>query len=106
MAGQFGRMVARLHAVAFDQLADGLGTYTEQGQAPVSGLSLIVEHNLQREGPEGLFMTDQVGITWRPTQLATAKRGALFEIDGRRYRVDDLIADDGQAITAACTVTT
>lgn len=104
MAGQFGRMMTRLHDVAFAQLADSLGTYTEQGQPVVADLSLIVEHNLQREGPDGLFMTDQVGITWYATKLATANRGALFEINGRRYMVDELIADDGHAITAACTV--
>ena len=105
MAGQFGRMMARLHSVATARLADSLGSYIEPGQPAVPGLPLIVEHNLQREGPEGLFMTDQVGITWFTTQLPTAKRGALFEIDGRRYMVDEPIADDGHAITAACTVT-
>ncbi|MBX9754648.1 MAG: hypothetical protein K2X80_07835 [Pseudomonadaceae bacterium] len=71
---------------------------------PVEGLELIIDRNLQRAGPDGLYLSDQVGITWAASAMLTANRGGLFEIGVQRFMVEELIVDDGYMLTAACMV--
>lgn len=104
MAGQFGRLAARLHSVGVARLADTVGRYSEQGHAPVEGLELIIDRNLQRAGPDGLYPSDQVGISWAASAMPTASRGGLFEVGAQRFMVEELIVDDGYMLTAACMV--
>lgn len=85
-------------------LNDGCATYQDSAGLPVSDVLVMVDYNLQRAGPEGVFATDQVGITWRKTEMPTAKRGGIFTHQTKRYLVEDVIADDGHMATAACMV--
>jgi hypothetical protein len=86
-------------------LNDGCATYQgPAGSVPLGGVEVLVDYNLQRAGPEGIFITDQVGITWRKAALPSAGRGGVFTHSGKRYLVEDVIADDGHMITAACMV--
>lgn len=87
-------------------LNDGCATYQDSaGSVPLGGVEVLVDYNLQRAGPEGIFITDQVGITWRKAALPGAGRGGVFTHLGKRYLVEEVIANDGHMITAACMVT-
>jgi hypothetical protein len=106
MAG-FGKALAAMDAAIMSSLNDGSCDYQGlHGEPLVYGIEVLIDHNLQRVGAEGLFRSDAVGITWKKRDLPAAVRGGIFEYCGRRYRVEDVIEDDGHMITAACMVTT
>ncbi len=94
-----------IDAVVMTALKDGYGDYFASAGMPVAlGIELMVEPNLQRVGPEGVFLSDAIGITWRKAALAAVTRGGFFKFDGKRYIVEETIADDGQWVSAACMV--
>ncbi len=83
-------------------LNDGCAAYQDPAGKPVGEVLVMVDYNLRRAGPEGVFATDQVGITWRKTEMPTAKRGGIFTHQAKRYLVEEVIVDDGHMATAAC----
>ncbi len=106
MKGRFATALARMHCIGARRLADSVGRYLEPGKPPVEGLQLQVDRNLVRTGPDGLFRSGQVGITWLKRDLPTvALRVGVFEVDGQRLLIEDIDDDDGHMITAACMVT-
>lgn len=101
----FSEMVDDMDALVMDTLADGIGDYLgDETNAPALGITLMIDRNLQQAGADGVFMTSAVGITWRKAQLAASDRGGIFLFKGALYQVEELIADDGYMITAACQV--
>ncbi|MCY1561184.1 hypothetical protein D9M68_984110 [compost metagenome] len=66
------------------------------------GIQVIIDRNLLQSGAEGVFRSDAVGVTWRREELAKAERGGFFLFGAERFLVEDIIADDGYMITAAC----
>ena len=104
MSSAFGRMAERLHRIGTGRLNDALGSYTPPGGTTVCGLDLIVDRDLMQSGPEGMFRSDAVGVSWRKSQLSTAARGGIFSFGGDRLVVESVIADDGHMVTAACMV--
>ncbi|WP_418338509.1 hypothetical protein [Pseudomonas citronellolis] len=102
-AGPFAAAIGRLHRVAHRRLADAVGDFHPQAGAPVKGLDLQVDRNLAYEGADGRIVSGQVGITWLAEDLATADRGDVFVIGCERFLVENLLADDAHAITAATT---
>lgn len=95
----------RMHSRVVAHLKDGAAQYTAPaGGAVVSGVEVIIDHNLMQNGPEGVFRSDAVGITWRKAQLAAAQRGGVFAFGDAAYVVEETITDDGHMITAACMV--
>ena len=104
MAG-FGALIARMDAAIMKALNDGTGDYFESAGMPVAqGIELIVDHNLERAGAGGVFLSDAVGITWNKADLAGVIRGGYFVFDSVSYIVEDTIADDGHMATAVCMV--
>lgn len=104
MAG-FGNALASMDAAIMRALNDGLGDYFESDGMPTAqGIELIVDHNLERVGAGGVFMSDAVGITWNKPDLASVTRGGYFVFDSVRYIVEETIADDGHMATAVCMV--
>lgn len=104
MAG-FGDKMDRMDAAIMASLNDGTGDYFDSAGMPAAqGIELIVDHNLQRVGPEGVFLSDAIGITWKKSDLAAVNRGGFFEFAGCRYIVEESIADDGHLATAVCMV--
>lgn len=103
MDGRFSRALGRLHSMAAARLSDLTGSYSF-GATVVTDLPLMIDRNLQHEGPEGTFLTDAVGISWPASQMASAERGGVFEVGSDRFIIDDLIADDGHYLTASCMV--
>lgn len=97
----FGRALDRLHQVGLTRLADGCGSYQEDGRAPVRNLELIVDRNLAQETAEGVIQTQMVGITYRVDQLPHATRGGVFHLGAQRYLVQDFVSDDGRLATVA-----
>lgn len=94
-----------IDAAVMAALKDGHGDYFSPVGTPVAqDIELMVDHNLQYVGPEGAFLSDVVGVTWRKPALAGVARGGYFDFDGTRYVVEKTIADDGQWATAACMV--
>ncbi|SFB46455.1 hypothetical protein [Azotobacter beijerinckii] len=102
MDGRFGRALGRLHGVSAARLSDSTGSYAYGPDVTVTGIDLMVDRNLQREGPDGMFISGVIGISWPAAQLATADRGGIFTIGSEHFTVEALIANDGHYITAAC----
>ncbi len=101
----FGDMLEAMDEQIMASFADATGKYMDPSTGQVHcGIELIVDHNLQQAGPDGLFLTDAVGLTWRRTALSCAARGGVFTLGPTRYTVEDIIADDGYMVTAACQV--
>lgn len=102
MAG-FDDLVDDMDDMIMDSLSDGVASYQGAPSAPlVCGIPVIVDRNLVQNGPEGQFLSEAVGITWRKCLLPDALRGGVFTFGSKRYVVEVLIADDGHMVTAAC----
>lgn len=96
---------ADIDSAVMAALKDGRGDYIERyGGTGARDIELIVDHGLQRAGPEGQFLTDAIGITWRKSDLARCDIGGVFVFERCRYVVEDIISDDGSIATAACMV--
>lgn len=106
MGGRFSRALARLHGTASARLADAIGTYQNGQQAPVGDLDLMLDRGVQLEGANEAFLASTVAITWAVAQMPRAERGGVFAVGLERFTVEQVIADDGHMITAACMVTT
>jgi len=84
-------------------LKDGTAQYIPPtNAAPVNCIDVIIDHNLVQNGPEGLWRSDAIGISFRTEQLGSVQRGGVFVTPGKRYLVEDTISDDGTWIVAAC----
>lgn len=84
-------------------LNDGTAEYScPAGAVSIHDIEVIIDHNLQRVGPEGLFRSDAVGITWKKRDLPSAARGGFFRQGCKRYCIEDVIEDDGHMATAVC----
>ena len=85
--------------------SDGLADYVGTGGAPaVTGVSVVIDRNLMQAGAEGMFRSDAVGVSWLKSAFAGAARGGVFTLSGESFIVDEIIADDGHSVTAACMV--
>lgn len=104
MDGRFGRALGRLNSVAATRLADSLGAYQHGALPPASDLSLQVDRGVGMEGAEQVFQVGTVVITWLASQLAGAARGGVFLIGTERFVVEDIVANDGQFLSATCVV--
>ena len=104
MKSRFAKAQARLHRVCVDRLSDAVGTFVSEGRAPVHGLALMVDRNLEYATPDGLMQSELIGITFHRSDLASADRGDIFQIGDERFTVEKLVADDGHMITAATMV--
>jgi len=93
----------RMHRSVAAHLKDGCAQYLGPNNAPpVSGIAVFVDHNLMQNGPDGLFETDAIGVSWRKEQLRRVDRGGVFVFSGRRLVVEETVRDDGHMATAAC----
>ena len=102
MAG-FGKALAAMDAAIMSSLNDGTCDYQGQlGEPPVYDIEVIIDHNLQRVGPDGVLRSDAVGITWKKRDLPTVVRGGVFKHGCKRYSVEDVIEDDGHLVSAVC----
>lgn len=99
----FGDRVARLDTRVMRLLKDGHAEYQPPGGLPpVLCVEVMVDENLMQNGPDGMFPTEAVGITWRKAQLQDVTRSGVFVHAGRRFIVEQTIMDDGHMATAAC----
>lgn len=98
-AGLLERMDSRVMAA----LTDGTADYATATGVPVaSGVSVMVDRNLEHAGPDGMFITVPIAVTWRKAELSEVHRGGVFTVGAASYIVEQPISDDGQFITAAC----
>lgn len=94
---------ADIDSAVMAALNDGCADYFDAaGQLAARGIPLIVDHNLMLNGPDGLFPSDMIGITFSKADLCKASRGGVFVFGKRRYLVEDPVADDGHMCTVAC----
>lgn len=100
----FADRMDSMDAKIMSSLNDGRGDYLDaSGRCCARGIELIVDHNLERVGPDGaVFQTNAVGITFQRAALNKIDRGGVFQHNSKRYVVEDEISNDGQWITAAC----
>ena len=101
----WAEMRDRMHERVVAHLNDGCAQYQGFDGAPAQPeVTVIIDRNLMQSGPEGMFRSDAVGVSWRKCQLATVVRGGIFTYGGERLVVEDVITDDGHMVTAACMV--
>ncbi|WP_313278101.1 hypothetical protein [Stutzerimonas balearica] len=99
----FAQAKTRLHAAVLARLADGPADYVSPaGERVACGVRVLVDRNLQQQGPEGIFLSDAVGISWCSAELQAVERGGVFIHAGQRYLLEQPISDDGQMPTWAC----
>ncbi len=99
----FAELTDEMDAMIMASLGDGAGDYQHQDGQVIRNVELIIDHNLQINGPEGLYRSDVVGITWQRQAIpCSVGRGGIFVYRKRRYLVEDILVDDGHMATAAC----
>ena len=75
----WAEMRDRMHERVVAHLNDGCAQYQGFDGAPAqSEVTVIIDRNLMQSGPEGMFRSDAVGVSWRKCQLATVVRGGIF----------------------------
>lgn len=103
MTAPFDSLTAELDAAVMAGLNDGTADYAGPSGSPVaSGVSVMIDRNLERPGADGMFISIPLAITWRKTELAEVARGGVFIVGGASYIVEQPVSDDGHMITAAC----
>lgn len=91
----------RMNRANMRALNDGPACYQDaSGMHDVP--EVMVDFNIARTGPEGVFLTEQTGITYRKAELCAVSRGGIFIFNNRRFLVEEEIADDGLFVTVAC----
>ena len=103
MHGRFAKAMERLHRVGSLRLADSVGKYLEPGRPPVCGIPLQVDQNPLVNGAEGLLRSNQTAVGWKASDLPcyTVRQG-VFEVNGKRLLIEDIVENDGHWIVAAC----
>ncbi|WP_312921141.1 head-tail joining protein [Stutzerimonas nitrititolerans] len=99
---EFSQLVDDMDSALFDALSTAVGEHRRPGCRPRSDVQLIIDHNLQQVGPQGLHATDALGISCRCEQVPDVDRGDLFIVGCKRYAVELVLSNDGHVITAAC----
>lgn len=95
--------LAGLNAAVVSALSDGLARYTgPQGGQESAEFSVIIERNLERVGPEGVFITDAVGIGWNKADQPLAARGGILRIGSEHFVIEEPLSDDGSHVFVAC----
>ena len=95
----------RMHARVVAKLKDGSAQYRDaSGTVIAESVQVLIDRNLMQNGAEGMFRSEAVGFTWRHSELASAQRGGVFVFGAEQFVVEDVIADDGHMLTAACMV--
>lgn len=103
MALSFGAALDEADAAIMESLSDGEGDFVHPDGTVIRNVPLMLDHNLQLNGPEGMFRSDAVAITWRRAAVpCVVGRGGMFVYRARRYLVEDILDDDGHLATAAC----
>jgi len=93
----------RLHRQVIATLSDGTADYANPSGSPVaSGVTVMIDRNLERAGADGMFVSIPLAITWRKAELAEVARGGTFTLGATSYIVEQPVSDDGHMITAAC----
>ena len=94
---------ADIDADVMSALNDGCGHYIDAGGVlRAKDIELIIDHNLQRVGPNGALVADALGITYRKAAMQQPERGGVFVFACKRYVVEEIVIDDGDFATAAC----
>lgn len=101
---RFGEALSAMDDAIEASLSDGYARYEpgRPGGVAVDCVEVMLDENLARNGPDGLVITNTVGITWRKGRLREAERGGVFIMCRRRFIVEQPIAEDGQWVTVAC----
>lgn len=99
----FDALVDDMDAALLASLNDGAADYLDATETLVaSGIAVMVDRDVQHAGPDGLFVTVPVSVTWRKAQLAAVERGGRFVVGADTFIVEDILADDGHLITVSC----
>lgn len=77
------------------------GRYHDSTQAPVDDLQLILLHDVERVGPDGVLSIDQTQISVLAEELAKVRREGTFTVCGKRWVVLEQVRNDGTIVTAA-----
>lgn len=93
----------RMHSRVAAVLNDGCAQYqSPDGLLVVPLTEVMIDRNLMQNGPDGMFRSDATGVTWRKQLLGNAARGGVITFGAERWIVEEIVADDGHFVTAAC----
>lgn len=99
----FRELTESMDAALLASLNDGAADYLDATETLVaSGIAVMIDRDVQHAGPDGMFVTVPVSVTWRKALLAAVERGGYFVAGAERYIVEDILADDGHLITVSC----
>lgn len=99
----FRDLTERMDAAILASLNDGAADYVDAAGLPVaSGVTVIVDRNLERTGADGMFLAIPLAVSWRKADLASVGRGGVFTVGVERYLVESIVGDDGHFVTASC----
>jgi len=99
---EFSALIDDMDSVLFGALSTAVGEHNRPGCSPRRNVQLVIDHNLQQVGPQGLQATDALGISCRREQVPDVARGDQFIVGCKRYTVEVVLSNDGHVITAAC----
>lgn len=77
------------------------GSYQDTTQPPIDDLLVIVLHDVERVGPDGVLQVDQTQISTLAEQLPKVRREGFFTVCGKRWKVFEQVRNDGVIVTAA-----
>lgn len=77
------------------------GSYMDAAQPLVHGLELVILRDVERVGPEGMLVVDQVQISVLAEQLPKVRQDGIFTANCQRWRVSAPVRNDGVIVTAA-----
>ncbi|WP_375738069.1 hypothetical protein [Pseudomonas boanensis] len=102
------QLKARAARAIFQRMREGdgegepvLGSYSDAAQPLVSDLELVILRDVERVGPEGMLLVDQVQISVLADHLAKVRRDGIFTVGIQRWRVSEAVRNDGVIVTAA-----
>lgn len=90
----FDRLMERADTVLFKAFGDG-AQYQEGLRPALTGLTIIVSHNVEVAGADGLFQIVQHLAEIRHSDVPKPTSGAIITVNCTRYRLDERLRTDG-----------
>lgn len=96
MSSLFDRQMRRADAVLFDAFGDkGVSYQDPHCLVSLSGLTIIISHNVEMAGPDGVFRPIQHLAEIRLAEVPQPRAGGVLQCTDGRYRLDERMRSDG-----------
>lgn len=104
MNSPFARAHQRMNRIVAARLTDGTGSFTAGDGTRLTCLQLTVDSSFEMGGVMETLTGNIKAVSAPKAQLqgVTPARGDWFELDGKRYLVEDTLSDDHHFPVYAC----